>query len=210
MRLIGYYNPSVILTYIGLAASIVGITFALQGNIQVATMLIMVSSVCDMFDGAVARKVKRNEEEKRFGIQIDSLCDLSCFGIFPAIIGWGLGIRGWIGIVGMVFFVLCGVIRLAYFNVQEEIRQQQTASRREYYQGLPITTSGALAPLCLMGTLAAGGNFQIVYTIFLFVVGAMFVIDFPVKKPHGIMMGVLLVVDIAIFVSLFFVGGMIG
>ena len=143
MRLIGYYNPSVILTYIGLAASIVGITFALQGNIQVATMLIMVSSVCDMFDGAVARKVKRNEEEKRFGIQIDSLCDLICFGIFPAIIGWGLGIRGWIGIVGMVFFVLCGVIRLAYFNVQEEIRQQQTASRREYYQGLPITTSGS-------------------------------------------------------------------
>ena len=61
-----------------------------------------------------------------------------------------------------------------------------------------------------MSTLAAGGNFQIVYTVFLFVVGAMFVIDFPVKKPHGIMMGVLLVIDIAIFVSLFFVGGMIG
>ena len=210
MRLIGYYNPSVILTYIGLAASIVGITFALQGDIRIATMLIMVSSVCDMFDGAVARKVKRNEEEKRFGIQIDSLCDLICFGIFPAIIGWGLGIHSWIGIVGMVFFVLCGVIRLAYFNVQEEIRQQQTSAKREYYQGLPITTSGALAPLCLMGTLAACGNFQIVYTVFLFVVGAMFVIDFPVKKPHGIMMGVLLVIDIAIFVSLFFVGGMIG
>ena len=129
-----------------------GITFALNGDIRIATMLIMVSSVCDMFDGAVARKVKRNEEEKRFGIQIDSLCDLICFGIFPALIGWGLGIRSWIGIVGMVFFVLCGVIRLAYFNVQEEIRQQNTTGRREYYQGLPITTSGALAPLCLMGT----------------------------------------------------------
>ena len=99
MKLIGYYNPSVILTYIGLAASIVGITFALNGDIRIATMLIMVSSVCDMFDGAVARKVKRNEEEKRFGIQIDSLCDLICFGIFPALIGWGLGIRSWIGIV---------------------------------------------------------------------------------------------------------------
>ena len=210
MRLIGYYNPSVILTYIGLAASIVGITFALNGDIRIATMLIMVSSVCDMFDGAVARMVKRNEEEKRFGIQIDSLCDLICFGIFPAIIGWGLGIRSWVGIVGMVFFVLCGVIRLAYFNVQEEIRQQQTSAKREFYQGLPITTSGGLVPLCLMGTLAASGNFQLVYTVFLYVVGAMFVIDFPVKKPHGIMMGVLLVVDIAIFVAVFFVGGKIG
>lgn len=208
--MIGYFNPSVILTYIGLAASVAGITFALQGDIRIAGMLIMVSSVCDMFDGAVARKVKRTEEEKRFGIQIDSLCDLVCFGVFPALIGWGLGIRNWLGIVGMVFFVLCGVIRLAYFNVQEETRQQQTTEKRAYYQGLPITTSGALAPLCLMLTLAAGGNYQIVYTIFLFAVGLMFVVDFPVKKPHGVMQMVLLVIDITIFVCLYFFGGKIG
>ena len=207
--MIGYYNASVILTYLGLAASIIGINFALQGDIRIAGMLIMVSSVCDMFDGAVARKVKRNEEEKRFGIQIDSLCDLICFGVFPAMIGWGLGIRNWIGIVAMIFFVLCGVIRLGYFNVQEEIRQQQTTEKRDYYQGLPITTSGALAPLCLMLTLAAGGNYEIVYTIFLFVVGLMFIIDFPVKKFHGVMQMVLLVIDITIFVCLYFFGGMI-
>lgn len=207
--MIGYYNASVILTYLGLAASIIGINFALQGDIRIAGMLIMVSSVCDMFDGAVARKVKRNEEEKRFGIQIDSLCDLICFGVFPAMIGWGLGIRNWIGIVAMIFFVLCGVIRLGYFNVQEEIRQQQTTEKRDYYQGLPITTSGALAPLCLMLTLAAGGNYEIVYTIFLFVVGLMFIIDFPVKKFHGVMQIVLLVIDITIFVCLYFFGGMI-
>lgn len=207
--MIGYYNASVILTYLGLAASIIGINFALQGDIRIAGMLIMVSSVCDMFDGAVARKVKRNEEEKRFGIQIDSLCDLICFGVFPAMIGWGLGIRSWIGIVAMIFFVLCGVIRLGYFNVQEEIRQQKTTEKRDYYQGLPITTSGALAPLCLMLTLAAGGNYEIVYTIFLFVVGLMFIIDFPVKKFHGLMQMVLLVIDITIFVCLYFFGGMI-
>lgn len=208
--MIGYYNPSVILTYIGLAAAVVGMTFALQGNMQVAGMLIMVSSVCDMFDGGVARMVKRNDEEKRFGIQIDSLCDLICFGVYPAVIGYGLGLRGWLPTLAMVFFVLCGVIRLGYFNVQEEIRQQQTEEKRQYYQGLPITTSGALAPLCLMLTLAFGGSFQIAYTVFLFVVGLAFIVDFPVKKPHGLYKWILLVVDIAIFVCLYFFGGMIG
>lgn len=208
--MIGYYNPSVILTYLGLAAAVVGMTFALQGNMQVAGMLIMVSSVCDMFDGGVARMVKRNEEAKRFGIQIDSLCDLICFGVFPVIIGYGLGIRGVVGTLAMVFFVLCGVIRLGYFNVQEEIRQQQTEEKRQYYQGLPITTSGALAPLCLMVTLGLGGNFRIVYTVFLFVVGLAFIVDFPVKKPHGLYKWILLIVDIAIFVCLYFFGGQIG
>ncbi len=208
--MIGYYNPSVILTYVGLAAAVIGMSFALEGNIQVAGMLIMVSSVCDMFDGGIARLVKRNEEEKRFGIQIDSLCDLICFGIFPAMIGYGLGIRGWLGIGAMVFFVLCGVIRLGYFNVQEEIRQQQTEEKRHYYQGLPITTSGALAPLCLMLTLACGGNFQIVYTVFLFITGLAFILDFPVRKPHGMYKWFLLVVDITIFVCLYFFGGKIG
>ncbi len=207
--MIGYYNWSVVLTYVGLAAAIIGITFALQGDIRVAGMLIMVSSVCDMFDGQVARVIKRSEPAKRFGIQIDSLCDLVCFGVFPALIGYGLGIRGVIGTLAMIFFVLCGVIRLAYFNVHEEERQEQTSERRKYYQGLPITTSGALAPICLMLTLALGGNFKIVYTVFLFVVGLAFVIDFPVKKPHGVFKWILLIVDITIFVCICCFGGRI-
>lgn len=207
---IGFYNPSVILTYIGLTAGVVGITYALQGNIRIAGMLIMVSSVCDMFDGGIARLVKRTDEEKRFGIQIDSLCDLICFGIFPALIGYGLGIRSAIGVFAMVFFVLCGVIRLAFFNVQEETRQKETAEKRKYYQGLPITTSGALAPLCLMITLALHGNFQIVYLVFLFVVGLAFIINFPVRKPDGLYKWILLVVDIGVFIGLYFCGGMIG
>ena len=182
MRLIGYYNPSVILTYIGLAASIVGITFALNGDIRIATMLILVSSVCDMFDGAVARKVKRNEEEKRFGIQIDSLCDLICFGIFPALIGWGLGIRSWIGIVGMVFFVLCGVIRLAYFNVTEDLRQQQTKDKRKNYEGLPITSVALIIPALFCSKPFLAEVFPIAYMILLILVAVCFILKWKIKK----------------------------
>ena len=76
----------------------------------------------------------RTDEEKRFGIQIDSLCDLVAFGVFPSILGYNVGLSsmGWLAIE--IFYVLAAVIRLAYFNVQEETRQKETNEKRKYYQ----------------------------------------------------------------------------
>ena len=63
-----------------------------------------------------ARKKDRTEQEKRFGIQIDSLNDLVCFGVLPAAIGWSMDCdRLWF-LATMSFFALCALIRLAYFN----------------------------------------------------------------------------------------------
>ena len=73
-----------------------------------------------MFDGKVARSKKdRTDDEKAFGIQIDSLCDVVCFGIFPAMICYLLGVRGPIGLLLIAFYCINSVIRLAYFNVME-------------------------------------------------------------------------------------------
>ena len=88
--MIGYYNYSVILTYLGLCIAVFGMTMALTGNLKLALLCLMVCGMCDMFDGTIARKCKRNEDEKSFGIQIDSLCDLVCFGVFPAMLGYGI------------------------------------------------------------------------------------------------------------------------
>ena len=81
--MLGYYNPSVILTYLSLIFASLGIARAMEGgseNIFVAVFLLLLSGACDMFDGAIAARCKRNEEEKLFGVQIDSLCDLVAFG----------------------------------------------------------------------------------------------------------------------------------
>ena len=55
----------------------------------------MLAGVCDMFDGKIARTMKRTKQEKRFGIQIDSLSDFLCFGVLPAMIGYNIGMTEW-------------------------------------------------------------------------------------------------------------------
>ena len=77
---LGIYDYTVILTYISLGISVFGITRALEGDFKVAIFCLALSGLCDMFDGKIARAMKnRTADEKKFGIQIDSLCDVVCF-----------------------------------------------------------------------------------------------------------------------------------
>ena len=69
--MIGFYNYTVILTYIGLVTTFFGITQAINGNFEVAIFCLIGSGFCDMFDGVIARSHKtRSESAKKFGIQI--------------------------------------------------------------------------------------------------------------------------------------------
>ena len=138
--MIGYYNYTVILTYMSLVSSVLGMFLAVGfgGNAphpDYAIICLMVSGLCDMFDGKVARTKKdRTENEKKFGIQIDSLCDAVCFGVLPSIIGYSVGMKDWCDLPILIFFPLCAVIRLAYFNVAEEDRQKKTSETRKVYE----------------------------------------------------------------------------
>ena len=136
--MIGFYNYTVWLTFFSLVSSSFGILQAVSGHPLRALLFLMLSGVCDMFDGKIARHhPNRSEEAKAFGIQIDSLCDLICFGAFPAIIVncivsgpmWSHG-GHWIVKAGGALFVLCAVIRLAFYNVKEIQRQKETDENR--------------------------------------------------------------------------------
>lgn len=119
--MIGFYDYTVILTYISFASSISGIFLATRGHFNWAIFCLAFSGLCDMFDGKIARtKKNRTEDEKRFGIQIDSLCDVVCFGVFPIVLCYELGMTHFYSIPILVFYGLAGVIRLGYFNVMEE------------------------------------------------------------------------------------------
>lgn len=144
--LIGYYNYTVILTYIGMLVGFAGILFATKNNINYALLCLVISGFCDMFDGAIASTRKRTKKEKRFGVQIDSLSDLICFGILPAIIvNFKVNNKFTAWICGL--YVLCALIRLAYFNVDEEERQDKEDGRRKYYLGMPVTMVAVILPL---------------------------------------------------------------
>ncbi len=125
--MIGFYDYTVVLTYISLACSVIGMFCASEMNLRWAIFCLAVSGLCDMFDGKIARtKKNRTEDEKNFGIQIDSLCDVVCFGIFPIIICYKIGMNHMYSMVILVLYGLAGVIRLGYFNVMEAKRQNET------------------------------------------------------------------------------------
>ena len=84
--MLGFYNYTVILTYLGMLTGFYGITCLITGNRKGALVCLMIAGVCDMFDGKIASTMTRTKKEKRFGIQIDSLSDLICFGVLPALI----------------------------------------------------------------------------------------------------------------------------
>lgn len=195
--MIGFYNYTVWLTYIGMLSSVVGIGFAGSGNITAAVICLMFSGFCDMFDGIVARSKKdRTDEERRYGIQLDSLSDVVCFGVLPVAIGYNIGADAWWQVAIMALFALAGLIRLAYYNVTEETRQQQTTEKRKHYLGVPITTSALTVPLlfCFRGLL--GGYFALAYTLLLLVNGAFFITPIQVKKPSKTGLAVMLVLGV--------------
>lgn len=115
--MIGFYDYTVVVTYISLVSSILGMFCAIDGRLTLAVSCLAFSGLCDMFDGKIARtKKNRTDDEKSFGIQIDSLCDIVCFGIFPIILGYKLGMCKAYSIAILAFYGMAGVIRLAYFN----------------------------------------------------------------------------------------------
>ena len=196
--MIGYYNYTVWLTFIGMLSSVVGMGFAVGGKVVPAVICLMFSGFCDMFDGIVARTKKdRTDEEKRFGIQLDSLSDIVCFGVLPFVIGVCVGANEWWQIAIMALFALAGLIRLAYYNVTEETRQQQTDEKRKHYLGVPITSSALMVPLlfCFRGLI--GEAFPIAYTLLLLINGVLFVVPLQVKKPSKTGLAVMLVIGIA-------------
>ena len=180
--MIGYYNYTVILTYLGLASGVTGIFNAIYGNPTVAIVCLMLSGFFDMFDGMVARTRKRTKNEKNFGIQLDSLSDLVCFGVLPTIIGYSIGLKSQYYIVLFVIFVLCALIRLAYFNVMEEERQSMTKEERKEYEGLPVTSVAIILPLVFSFKYYLTFNFGIVYAIALGLIAIAFVTKFKLKK----------------------------
>ena len=161
--MVGYWGYTVYLTYMSLISAVLGVGFAVvDHNAFAGAVCLLVSGFLDLFDGKVARtKKNRTEREKKFGMQIDSLADLVAFGVLPAAIGFAIGVNHWWQWLILALFVLCGLVRLAYFNVLEEERQATEGGANTGFIGLPITTSALIFPyqyLFIENTLLSKSN----------------------------------------------------
>ena len=183
IRMIGVYDYTVLATYLALLLGLGGIYAAFQARPLPAMLALMLAGLLDAFDGRIARtKKNRSEQDKRFGIQIDSLNDLVCFGVLPAAIGWSMGSERFWFLATMAFFVLCALIRLAYFNVSEEERQDKTNENRHYYLGVPVTASAFVMPLFYLLALYLDLSCAAFYALGAFVLGVLYITPLHVRK----------------------------
>ena len=223
--MIGIYDYTVILTYCSLISAVAGIFTALHGNGHpyLGIFFLMFSGLCDAFDGKVARtKKNRTEKEKKFGIQIDSLSDLVAFGVLPACIGDSMlwtynkfrgiphltaagdlegGFMYYVIVAGMILYVLNALIRLAYYNVTEELMQEEGGKHREYYEGLPVTNAALIFPLVMLFQYIFAADLTAVYFLVMFIVAVLFIT--PIKLPKLGLKGTLFMIGIGVVEALF-------
>ena len=203
--MLGFYDYTMFLTFASLVSASIGIVISLLGlgHPFIGMFFLLFCGLCDAFDGKVARtKKNRTEIENKFGIQIDSLCDVIAFGVLPTCIGAALVVRSeivsfwksgdglWFSIACyavMALYSLAAMIRLAYFNVTEEERQKTETGARKYYMGLPVTSASLIFPFFLMIQYICQKFFHTdityVYFIVMLAVAIAFVSKFHLKKP---------------------------
>lgn len=201
---IGKYNKSVIVTYIGIISAILGMFLSIEGNMSYAMICLIISGICDLFDGKIARMCKRNEEEKEFGKQLDSLADVFLFLGLPCVIGMQLfnGIPNVLKIIVLVLYVLAGVIRLAWFNIIAD-----KDGPVKYFVGMPVAYIALLTPIIYAINLVI--RFTYVNYIYLVVYAAfafLFILNVKIPKPKGIWYAIFSILAIAVISIILIMG----
>jgi CDP-diacylglycerol--serine O-phosphatidyltransferase len=129
------------------------------GFFWLGTALLPVALVMDVLDGRIAR---RRGVASPFGQELDSLADAVSFGVGPAAMGFAAGLRGGWDALCLIYFVGCGISRLARYNVTAEALSDPAAERGRakvaYFEGLPIPSS--LLLVVLLAVLAGTGRWQ--------------------------------------------------
>jgi CDP-diacylglycerol--serine O-phosphatidyltransferase len=127
--------------------------FGDERRLWTAVMLLPLALICDVFDGYVARM--NHHRQSMLGADLDSLADVISFGVAPAVLGFTLGLRGGWDMLCLTYFVVCGVSRLARFNVTASALADADTGKVKYFEGTPIPTSilivGLFAVALLLG-----------------------------------------------------------
>jgi CDP-diacylglycerol--serine O-phosphatidyltransferase len=116
-----------------------------------AGALIVLALAFDIADGRVARWRHRASP---LGRELDSLADVISFGVAPACLAYTAGMTGFVDVVILLYFVACGISRLARYNITAEAMSAETG-KVTYFEGTPIPTSVILV-LLLLGLTWAG------------------------------------------------------
>jgi len=175
---IGIWHRSNLVTYLGVVVACLGI--ALAGVAPGWPVLcLVVAGVCDLLDGAFARRFERDEATRAFGIQLDSLADMVSFVALPAAVLLTSGLPWWAIAIVVGVYAIAGVTRLAYFNVT-------TDGTPRAYRGVPVTYAALVLPLVWLALTLAHADPGVAWAIAMAVLAVLFVVDVRVPKPRGV------------------------
>ena len=159
-----------------------------------AFILLPAALACDVLDGYVARLHKKRQSV--LGADLDSLADVISFGVAPAVLGFTLGLRGGWDMTILTYFVVCGVSRLARFNVTASALADETTGKVKYFEGTPIPTSvlivvvlgilqylGRVDDQILFGVLKIGPAEFRPFSLIYFASGSLMISTIRIPKP---------------------------
>jgi len=138
----------------GVAAVFLAMLYVASGtrsHFFLAAAMAPAAFVFDVLDGRVARS---RQTHSALGRELDSLADVISFGVAPACVGFAVGLDGFWDQLALLYFVCCGISRLARYNVTAEEMSADTG-KVTYFEGTPIPTS-VLLVLLIVGLVAAG------------------------------------------------------
>lgn len=166
-------------TWLGIAGAVAAIWMAVQGNHRLAMLFLIISGICDLFDGRVARMFDRTETEQKFGIQIDSFADTVSFVIFPAVFLLTLSSAPW-ALIAAIVFVLCGITRLCWFDIT-------TDGGANDFTGVPVTYMALVLPiLWVVHQAVTLPAVPVFVAAAMLIMAFLFVLNVRIAKPTGI------------------------
>jgi CDP-diacylglycerol--serine O-phosphatidyltransferase len=138
-----------ILTLAALCSGLTALRFALQGEMRLAVIAIIVAAIFDALDGRVARRLGVTS---RFGAELDSLSDFLCFGVTPALVLYLASLKdgGALGWVVTLMFPICSALRLARFNTALVSDTPPPVWTGSCFSGVPAPAGALLALIPLM------------------------------------------------------------
>lgn len=146
------------LTMLALFGGLTAVRFAMEDRFEAAALAIVIASVFDILDGRVARMLGASS---KFGAELDSLADLTSFGVAPGLVlyMWSLSTGSSIGWAAVLVFAACSALRLARFNTMLE-DEDAPKWTKGYFTGVPAPAGAGLVLLPLFTVLAFGESFR--------------------------------------------------
>lgn len=201
---IGVYNLANFVTLTGLASSVAACALAAGGCTELAVCMFLVSGLCDMCDGRIARGAcGRTHKEKVYGIQIDTVCDMVSFGVTPAVIAYCSGFDKWYDVAVYIVYTLCAAIRLAYFNTQA-IEETEDLNMKSF-TGVPVPFSCMVVPvLVIIGKLIDNAVVvNVINDVLMLGVGIAFIANVKIKKMNLVQSICLVIFELAAVILMF-------